>query len=154
MRSILSLRAMIKVICLGLLVIGLFTVSFAQPTKKFSAKFDKNKKLFKSPTIDLKGGKLVVSGIVKGVDVSGGNDGCYTLTVSTYRIAPNGEKILVRSRSKQVCVDITKLPEIVIDRIPEGKYLVEIEIDRPIDFGRGKFEAEINVINPSEAIRP
>ena len=154
MKNILNLRVMLKGICLGLLAIGLFTVSFGQPTKKFRAKFDKSKKLFKSPTFDFSGGKLVVSGVVKGVDVSGGSDGCYTLTVSTYRFAPNGEKILVTSRSKQVCTDITKLPDLVIDRIPRGKYLVEVEIDRPRDFGEGKFEAEINVIYPSEAIKP
>jgi hypothetical protein len=154
MKNILNFRIMLKGICLGLLVIGMFTVSFGQPTKKFYAKFDKNRKLFKSPTLDLPGGKIVVSGEVKGIDVSGGNDGCYTLTVSTYRLAPNGEKILVRSRSKRVCVDITNLPDLVIDRIPRGTYIVEVGIDLPRDFGEGKFEAEINVTYPSEIIRP
>jgi hypothetical protein len=145
---------MVKAISLCLLVIGLFTVSFGQPTKKFYAKFDKHKKLFKSPTLDLPGGKIVVSGEVKGVEVSGGNDGCYTITVSTYRLAPNGEKILVRSKSKQICVDITKLPDLVIDRIPPGKYIVEVAIDRPRGFAEGKFEAEIILTYPSETIRP
>lgn len=154
MKNILNLHAMLKGICLGLLVIGLFTVSFGQPTKKFVAKFDKNRKLFKSPVFESSGGKIAVSGIVKGVDVSGGNGGCYTFTVTTYRLAPNGEKIPVRSLSKRVCVDITKLPDLVIDRIPRGKYLVEIVVDRPIDFGEAKFEAEINVAYPQESIRP
>jgi hypothetical protein len=150
MKKILNLRAMIKVFGLSLFVFGLFSVSYGQPPQKFYAKFDKTKKLFRTPAVNFPGGKLVVSGVVKGVDVSGGSDGCYTLTVSTYRIAPNGEKILVQTRSKQVCVDITKLPELVVDRLPLGKYIVEVGIDRPRGFDKERFEAEINVINPSE----
>lgn len=139
---------------LAVLMCGLFAAAaYAQPAQKFTAKFDKVRKVFKTPTLDLRGGKLVVSGEVRGIDVSGGGDGCYTVTVSTYRIAPNGEKILVRTRSKQICVDITRLPELV-ERIPNGRYLVEVLIDRPRDFGEGKFAAEINVAVSPEAVRP
>jgi len=51
--------------------------------------------------------------------------------VTTYRFTPNGEKIAIRSRSKQIC-KTERLPDIVIDRIPQGKFLVEIEINRPL----------------------
>ncbi|GEM_PF-3229889 len=146
MKNILDLRGMLKIICTGVLIMGLLTSSFGLPKKTYYAKLDKNKRIFKTPTVDFAGGKIVVSGIVKGVEVSGGSDGCYTFTVTTYRFAPNGEKIPVRSISKPVCVDITKLPEVVIDRVPRGKYLIEIEVDRPRDFGEAKFEAEINVL--------
>lgn len=143
-----------KVFGLSLLVFGLFTVSNAQPTKKFTAKFDKTRKLFKTPVLDLPGGKLVVGGIVRGVEVSGGGDGCFNFTVSTYRIAPNGERILVNTRSRRVCVDITRLPELVIDRLPAGKYIIEVGVDLPRDFGDRKFEADISVTYPPEAVRP
>jgi hypothetical protein len=149
----LNLGTIIKGICLSFLVFGLFSAAYAQPTKKFYAKFDKTKKLFKSPTLELPAGKIVVSGEVRGVEVSGGSDGCYTLTVSTYRLTPTGEKILVRSRSKRVCVDITKLPELVVDRIPPGKYVVEVGIDLPRGFDKERFEAEIQVTYPSELIK-
>lgn len=153
MRTRLNWQGLMKIFGFSLLVFGLFTVSYAQPTKKFTAKFDKTRKLFRTPALDFPGGKLVVSGIVKGVEVSGGGDGCFNFTVSTYRIAPNGEKILVSTRSRRVCVDITRLPELVIDRLPAGKYIVEVGVDLPRDFGGKKFEADINVTYPPEAIR-
>jgi len=140
---------MLKSVCVGLLVMALLTTSFGLPSKTYYAKLDKYKKVFKTPAFDFSGGKLVVSGIVKGVEVSGGNDGCYTLTVSTYSFAPNGEKILRGSRSKRVCVDITKLPELAVDGLPRGRYIVEVEIDRQREFGEARFEAEINVAHSS-----
>lgn len=150
MKKMLGLRTIMHTIGLSLFVFVFFSVSHAQPTQKYYAKFDKTRKLFKSPTVSLPGGKLAVSGVVKGVEVSGGGDGCYTLTVSTYRIAPNGEKILVQTRSKQVCADITKLPELVVDRLPVGKYIIEVGVDRSRGFGEERFEAEINVIYPAK----
>jgi hypothetical protein len=154
MRKRFNWQILMKVFGLSLLVFGLFTISYAQPTKKFTAKFDKTKKLFRTPTLDLPGGRLVVSGVVRGVEVSGGGDGCFNFTVSTYRIASNGERILVNSRSRKVCVDITRLPELVIDRLPAGKYIIEVGVDLPRDFGDKKFEADINVTYPAETARP
>jgi hypothetical protein len=154
MQKRLNWQLIMKGLWMSLLLCGLFSVADAQPTKKYQAKFDKFKKLFQSPTLDVPGGKIVVSGEVRGVEVSGGGDGCYTLTVSTYRLAPTGEKILVRTRSRRICVDITKLPEIVVERVPRGKYIIEVAIDRPRGFDEKILEAEINVTYPAETIRP
>lgn len=128
------LKTMVKGFLMSLMVLGIFAVAAnAQPknTKKFVYKLDERKIRFATPAFDLAGGRLVVSGIVKDFDVLVGSGGCFTMTVTTYKIAPNGEKIPVRSRSKQICMT-DRLPEVVIDRIPRGKYLVEIEIDRPL----------------------
>ncbi|MBX7171809.1 MAG: hypothetical protein K1X72_12685 [Pyrinomonadaceae bacterium] len=145
------LNVLIKSLLINLVAFGLLVViANAQPSKKFTYKIDKRKISFVTPAVDLPAGKIVVSGEVKGVDVSGGNNGCYTLTVTTYRLTPNGEKIPVRSRSKTVC-KVDRLPEIVIDRIPNGKYLVEVLIDRPL-IGDGKFEGELNIAVQPEKI--
>ena len=128
------LKMMMKGFLMSSVVFGLLAVAAnAQPksAKKFAYKLDKRKILFATPSFELPAGKIVVSGEVKGVEVSGGSGGCFTITVTTYRLTPNGEKVPVRSRSKQVC-KMDRLPEVVVDRIPRGKYLVEIEIDRPL----------------------
>lgn len=65
------------------------------------------------------------------------------MTVTTYRLTPNGEKIAVLSKSKKLCL-VERLPDIIIDRIPRGKYLVEIVIDGP-QIGEGKFEGELEI---------
>ncbi|HRH46346.1 MAG TPA: hypothetical protein PKY82_32170 [Pyrinomonadaceae bacterium] len=138
---------LVSLIAFGLLVI----VANAQPNKKkFAYKINKSKISFVTPALDLPAGKIVVSGEIKGADVSGGGGGCYTLTVTTYRLTPNGEKIPVRSRSKKVCL-IDRLPELIIDQIPRGKYLVEIVIDRPL-LGEGKLEGELEVAIQPERI--
>ncbi len=146
------LRTTIKSLLVSLVAFGLLViVANAQPSKKkFAYKINKSKISFVTPTFDLPAGKFVVSGEVKGVDVSGGNGGCYTLTVTTYRLTPNGEKVPVRSRSKKVCL-IDRLPELIIDQIPRGKYLVEIVIDRP-QIGEGKLEGELEVAIQPEHI--
>jgi hypothetical protein len=128
------LKMMAKGFLAGLMVFGFLAVTAnAQPggTKKFVYKLNKQKIKFTTPAIELPAGKIVVSGDVRGVEVSGGSGGCFTVTVTTYRFTPNGEKIAVRSRSKQIC-KTERLPDVVIDRIPAGKYLVEIVIDRPL----------------------
>ena len=129
-----NLKMMVKGFLMSFMVLGLLTVAASAQsggTKKFVYKLSKQKIKFTTPQIDFPAGKIVVSGVVRGVEVSGGSGGCFTVTVTTYRFTPNGEKIAVRSRSKQVC-KTERLPEIVIDRIPGGKYLVEIVIDRPL----------------------
>ena len=128
------LKIMVKGFLMSLMVFGFLAIGAnAQSggTKKFAYKLDKRKIKFTTPAIDLPAGKIVVSGDVRGVEVSGGSGGCFTITVTTYRFTPNGEKIAVRSRSRQIC-KTERLPDVVIDRIPRGKYLVEIEIDRPL----------------------
>ena len=140
------LRTMVKVLLVSIVAFGLLAVAAnAQPgpTKKYAYKFDKRKVSFATPVLDLTAGKIIVSGEVKGVEVSGGNGGCYTFTVTTYHLTPNGEKVPVRSRSKKACL-VDRLPELVIDRIPRGKYLIEIVIDRP-QIGEGRFEGELTV---------
>jgi len=128
------LKTMVKGFLMSFMILGLLAVAASAQsggTKKFVYKFNKQKIKFTTPQIALPAGKIVVSGVARGVEVSGGSGGCFTVTVTTYRFTPNGEKIAVRSRSKQVC-KTERLPEIVIDRIPGGKYLVEIVIDRPL----------------------
>ena len=127
------LKIMVKGLAMSLMVLGFLAVAAnAQSggTKKFAYKLNKQKIKFATPAFDLPAGKIVVSGVVKGVEVSGGG-GCFTVTVTTYRFTPNGVKVAVRSRSKQIC-KTERLPDIVIDRIPQGKFLVEIEINRPL----------------------
>ena len=140
------LKIMVKGFLMSLAVLGLFAAGAnaqSGKTKKYAYKIDKKKLSFVTPVFELPAGKIIVRGEVKEVDVSGGNGGCYTITVRTYRITPNGEKVLVRSRSKQLCMT-DRLPEIVIDRIPRGKYLVEIVIDRP-QISEGKLGGELTV---------
>jgi hypothetical protein len=146
------LKNTIKVLLSSLVVFGvLAVVANAQPqTKKFVYKIDKRKISFVTPVFEVPAGKIVIGGEVKGVEVSGGGGGCYTLTVTTYRLTPSGEKVPVRSRSKKVCL-VDRLPEIVIDLIPKGKYLVEIEIDRPL-IDKGRFEGELTVAIQPERI--
>ena len=146
------LKNSIKFLLTGLVVFGVFAVAAnAQPkTKKFAYKIDKKKISFVTPVIDFPAGKIVVSGVVKGVEVSGGSGGCYTFTVTTYRLTPSGEKVPVRSRSKKVCLT-DRLPEIVVDLIPRGKYLVEVEIDRPL-VNEERFEGELTVSIQPERI--
>jgi hypothetical protein len=127
------LKMMMKGFLMSLVVFGLLavTANAQKGAKKFAYKLDKQKIKFTTPAFELPAGKIVVSGDVKGIDVSGGSGGCFTITVTTYRFTPNGEKVPVRSRSKQICMT-DRLPEVVVDRIPRGKYLVEVEIDRPL----------------------
>jgi len=127
------LKIMMKGLAMSLMVFGFLAVAAnAQSggTKKFVYKLDKQKIKFATPVFELPAGKIVVSGDVRGIEVSGGGD-CYTVTVTTYRFTPTGQKIAVRSRSKQIC-KTERLPDIVIDRIPQGKYLIEIKINRPL----------------------
>ena len=147
------LKIMMKGFLISLVALGLFAVGAnaqSGKTKKYAYKIDKKKISFITPVFELPAGRVIVSGEVKQVDVSGGNGGCYTITVGTYRITPNGQKVLVRSRSKQVCMT-DRLPEIVIDRIPRGKYLVEIVIDGP-QIGEGKLGGELTVTVQPERI--
>lgn len=147
------LKIMVKGFLMSLVVLGLFAVAAnaqSGKTKQYSYKIDKKKISFVTPTFELPAGKVIVRGEVKEVDVSGGSGGCYTITVGTYRITPNGQKVLVRSRSKQVCLT-DRLPEVVIDRIPQGRYVVEIEIDRP-QIGERKFEGELTLSFQPERI--
>ena len=128
------LKTMVKGFLMSFIVLGLLAVAASAQsggTKKFAYKFSKKKIKFTTPEIELPAGKIIVSGDVRGVEVSGGSGGCFTVTVTTYRFTPTGEKIAVRSRSRQIC-KTERLPEVVIDRIPAGKYLVEIVIDRPL----------------------
>lgn len=128
------LKIMVKGLAMSLMVLGILAISAnAQKgdTKKFVYKLDKQKIKFATPAFELPAGRIVVSGDVRGIEVSGGGDGCYTVTVTTYRFTPNGQKIAVRSRSKKICRE-ERLPDLVIDRIPEGRFLVEIVIDRPL----------------------
>jgi hypothetical protein len=128
------LKIMVKGLVMSLMVFGVLAVTAnAQKggTKKFAYKLSKQKMKFTTPAIELPAGKIIVSGGVKGVEVSGGGGGCFTITVTTYRFTPDGKKVAVRTRSKQIC-KTERLPDIVIDRIPQGKYLVEIEINRPL----------------------
>ncbi len=153
MKLTVILKTMMKGLLISLIAFGLMAFAAntqSGKTKKFAYKIDKRKMSFVTPTLDLPAGKIIVSGVVKGVEVSGGNDGCYTFTVTTYRLTPSGEKIPVRSRSKRVCL-VDRLPELVIDRIPKGKYLVEVAIDRPL-IGEGKFEGELTVTTQPEKI--
>jgi len=118
---------------MSLMVFGLFAVAAnAQKgdTKKFIYKLNKSKIKFATPVLDLSAGRIVVSGVVKGVEVSGGDGGCFTITVTTYRLTPDGKKVPVLSRSRQIC-KTERLPDVVIDRVPKGKYLVELVINRP-----------------------
>ncbi len=147
------LKIMVKGFLVSLAALGLFAVGAnaqSGKTKKYAYKIDKKKISFVTPAFELSAGRVIVSGVVKEVDVSGGGGGCYTITVGTYRITPNGQKVLVRSRSKQVCLT-DKIPEIVIDRIPRGKYLVEIVIDRP-QVGERTLEGELTVTVQPERI--
>lgn len=128
------LKIMVKGFLMSFIVLGLLAVAAnaqSGETKKIVYKLDKKKIKFATPALDLPAGKIVVSGNVRGVEVSGGSGGCFTITVTTYRFTPTGEKIAVQSRSKQIC-KMERLPDIVIDRVPRGKYLVEIVIDRPL----------------------
>lgn len=127
------LKIMVKGLAMSLMVFGLFAVAAnAQKgdSKKFIYKLNKSKIKFATPVVDLSAGRIVVGGVVKGVEVSGGG-GCFTITVTTYRFTPDGKKVAVRSRSRQMC-KTERLPDVVIDRMPQGKYLVEIEINRPL----------------------
>ncbi len=147
------LKTMVKGFLMGLMVLGLLaTAAHAQrkDAKTFAYKIDKRKIKFATSAFELPAGKIVVSGTVKDVDVSRGGGGCFTLTVNTYKIAPNGERILVRSRSKQIC-KTERLPEMVIDRVPQGKYLVELVIDRPL-IGEERLEGELTVAIETERI--
>ena len=128
------LKIMVKSLAMSLMVFGLFAVAAnAQKgdTRKFAYKLNKSKIKFATPVLDLSAGRIVVSGVVKGVDVSGGGGGCFTVTVTTYRLTPDGKKIAVRSRSRQIC-KTERLPDVVIDRVPKGKYLIELVINRPL----------------------
>lgn len=119
---------------MSLMVSGLFAVAAnAQKgdSRKFAYRLNKSKIKFATPVLDLSAGRIVVGGVVKGVEVSGGGGGCFTISVTTYRFTPDGKKIAVRSRSRQIC-KTERLPDVVIDRMPQGKYLVEIEINRPL----------------------
>ncbi len=147
------LRIMVKGFLMSFVVLGLFAVAAnaqREETKKFAFKVDKRKIKFTTPAVEVPSGKIVISGTVRGVDVSGGGDGCYTVTVTTYRFTPNGEKIRVSSRSKRICKQ-ERLPELVIDRIPSGRFLIELEIDRPI-IGEGRLEGELTMRVQSERI--
>jgi len=127
------LKMVVKGFLMSLAVFGLFAVAAnaqSKETKKFVYKLDKQKIKFTTPAFDLPAGRIIVGGDVQGIEVSGGGGGCFTITVTTYRFTPDGKKVAVRSRSKQICMS-DRLPEIVVDRIPRGKYLVEIEINRP-----------------------
>jgi hypothetical protein len=149
------LKTVTQGILLSLFVFGVFSAVQAQPTikKTYSYRFDKIKNLLKTSTINTNSGQIVVNGEVRQVGVSGGNDGCYTLTVSVYRLAPNGEKILVRTQSKQACAKIDK-PHFVFEDVPGGKVIVEIGLDKLDGFKEEKFQADINVIYPTEMIKP
>ncbi len=142
------LKIMVKGLAMSLMVLGILAISAnAQKgdTKKFVYKLDKQKIKFATPAFELPAGRIVVSGDVRGIEVSGGGGGCFTVTVTTYRFTPNGEKIAVRTRSKQIC-KTERLPEIVIDRLPQGKYLFEIEINRPLireETLRGELEVRV-----------
>lgn len=128
------LKTMMKGLAMSLMILGILAVSAnAQKgdSRKFNYRLNKSKIKFATPVLDLSAGKIVVSGVVKDVDVSGGSGGCFTITVTTYRLTPNGEKVPVRSRSRQIC-KTERLPDVVIDRVPRGKYLVELVIDRPL----------------------
>ena len=147
------LKIMVKGFLMSLAVLGLFAVAAnaqSGKTKKYPYKINKKKISFVTPAFELPAGRVIVRGEVKEVDVSGGNGGCYTITVGIYRITPNGQKVLVRSRSKQLCMT-DRIPEIVIDRIPRGKYLVEIVIDRQ-QIGEGKLGGELTVTIEPERI--
>lgn len=139
------LKSLVKGFLVTLVAFGLFAVvANAQPSKKkFTYKIDKKKVSFVTPTIDLPNGKLVVSGVAKGVEVSGGGGGCFNVTVTTYRLTPDGKKVAVLTKSKKLCL-AERLPDIIIDRIPKGKYLVEIAIDRP-EIGEGKLEGDLEI---------
>lgn len=125
---------MVKGLVMSFMILGVLAVSAnAQKgdSRKFSYRLSKQKIKFATPVLELSAGRIVVSGTVKGVEVSGGSGGCFTITVTTYRYTPDGKKIAVRSRSRQLC-KTERLPDVIIDRIPQGKYLVEIEINRPL----------------------
>lgn len=128
------LKTMVKGLVMSLMVLGVLAISAnAQKgdTKRFAYRLNKSKIKFATPVLDLSAGKIVVGGVVKGVEVSGGGGGCFTITVTTYRFTPDGKKVAVRTRSRQMC-KTERLPDVVIDRMPQGKYLVEIEINRPL----------------------
>ncbi len=128
------LKTLVKGLVMSLMILGVLAMSAnAQKgdSKKFAYKLNKSKIKFATPVLDLSAGRIVVSGVVKGVEVSGGGGGCFTITVTTYRFTPDGKKIAVRTRSRQLC-KTERLPDVVIDRMPEGKYLVEIVINRPL----------------------
>lgn len=139
-----NVKAAFQGILAGLMILGVCLAAKAQPiNKKYSKTLSKLENALKTSQIDFRGGKLVVSGEVRQVDVSGGNDGCYTMTVNVYKIAPNGEKILVRTRSKKVCA-VIDLPKFVFEDIPLSKVIVEIGIDKP-DWREEKFKVDLNV---------
>ncbi len=149
------LKIMVKGILMSLAVLGLFAAAAnaqSGKTKKYAYKINKQKPSFATPAFELPAGRIIVRGEVREIEVSGGNGGCFTITVGTYRVTPNGAKVLVRSRSKRVCLT-DRLPELVIDRIPQGKYLVEIEIDRPLT-GEGRLEGELTIAVQPERIKP
>jgi hypothetical protein len=128
------LKTMVKGFVMSLMILGVLAISAnAQKNdqRKFNYRLSKQKIKFATPVLDLSAGRIVVSGVVKGVEVSGGSGGCFTITVTTYRFTPTGEKIAVRSRSRRLC-KTERLPDVVIDRMPQGKYLVEIVINRPL----------------------
>lgn len=128
------LKTMVKGFVMSLMILGVLAISAnAQKNdqRKFNYRLSKQKIKFATPVLDLSAGRIVVSGTVKGVEVSGGSGGCFTITLTTYRFTPTGEKIPVRSRSRRLC-KIERLPDIVVERVPRGKYLVEIAINRPL----------------------
>ena len=128
------LKTMVKGLVMSLMILGVLAVSAnaqKNDSRKFAYKLNKSKIKFATPVLDLSAGRIVVSGEVKGVEVSGGSGGCFTITVTTYRFTPDGKKIAVRSRSRRLC-KTERLPDVVIERVPRGKYLVEIVIDRPL----------------------
>lgn len=136
---------------ISLLVLGICLATNAQPiNKKYSKVLSKLENVLKSSQINFNGGKLIVGGEVRQVDVSGGKDGCYTMTVKVYKIAPNGERILARTRSKKVCA-LIDTPRLVFEDIPRSKIVVEVEIDKP-RWADEKFRAEINVTYPAETL--
>lgn len=147
------LTTMVKGFLLSLMVLGVFAVAAnaqSGDTREIAFKIDKRKIKFTTSAFKVPAGKLVIGGEIRDVDVSGGGGGCFTLTVNTYKLAPNGERILVRSRSRQIC-KTERLPEIVIDRVPQGKYLVELVIDRPL-IGEETLEGKLTVAVESEKI--
>jgi hypothetical protein len=140
------IKAFMKTVLVSLVAFGLLAVvANAQPElkKKYTYKIDKRKVSFVTPTLDLSPGKIKLTGVVKGVDVSGGAGGCYTVTVTTYRLTPNGVRVAVSSKSKRIC-GLDRLPELVVDRIPRGKYAFEVVIDRPL-VNREKIEGELQI---------
>jgi 2-keto-4-pentenoate hydratase/2-oxohepta-3-ene-1,7-dioic acid hydratase in catechol pathway len=150
------LKSGIKVLLTSLVVFGVFAVvANAQPnqTRKIAFKVDKKKFAFQSSKMDLPAGKLIVGGTVQGVEVSGGKGGCYDITVTVYRLTPNGTKIPIRSRTKKVCL-FERLPDLIVDFVPRGQYLIEVGVDRPL-INEEKFAGDLTVtVQPERINRP